>query len=188
MYVCIYIYKFIYIYIYIQLPCGQPLPPRLALQALGCKISRRWKPKSTKLDARVHQKTIKDQYKIYQKSIKNGSWRLLGGLGTFLTPRWPQERKVTPKIQVLAPSGGPCWGPESTQDRSGGLPKSSCFFDWFWGRVLAAFGPNLVPIWPPKPSNKRAKLAPKSMKRIDQDADQFFAWFLIGLGTPFLSL
>ena len=38
------------------------------------------------------------------------------------------------------------------------------FFDWFWGRVLVAFGPNLAPTWFQKPSQNGAKLFQKSIK------------------------
>ena len=50
-------------------------------------------------------------------------------------------------------------------NRSGGLPKSDHFFDCLWVRVLLPLGPNLVPTWPPKPSQNRSKLRGKLIKK-----------------------
>ena len=43
----------------------------------------------------------------------------------------------------------------------------------------------MAPTWPPKPFQNKTQVGPKIHQKRDQDADQFFASFLIGLGTLF---
>ena len=94
------------------------------------------------------------------------SWGVLG-------PSWRQDGPKSRKRRSPAKLRNGSWEPKSTKSRSGGLPKSDHFFDWFWGRVLVAFGPNLAPTWPPKPSQNPAKLAPRSIKKS-------IIWVLVG--------
>ena len=93
-----------------------------------------------------------------------GSWGLLGDLGPNMAPRRPQERKYSKNQNFFDPVLEAKLEPKSIQNRSEGLPKSSTIFNWFWGLVLVAFGPDLAPNWPPKPSQDRPKFVPKSSK------------------------
>ena len=63
------------------------------------------------------------------------------------------------------PSGPPSWEPQSSQNRSGALPKSSNFFDCFRGGVLVPLGANLGPTWRPKPSQNPPQLGQKLTKK-----------------------
>ena len=107
------------------------------------------------------------------EAVLGASWGFLGCLGAILAPRWPQEPKKWKSGDSSYASWGASWEPKSTQNRSGGLPKSDHFFDCLWGRVLLPLGPNLAPTWPPKPSQNRAKLAPRSIKKS-------IIWVLVG--------
>ena len=111
-----------------------------------------------------------------QKSTKNppkfGSWGLLGRLVGLLEGSWAhlgsKSQQVTKKVVRWTPLAPPSWTPNPTKlirIRSGGVPKSSRFFDWFWGRVLMPFGANMVPTWPPKTCQNQPKLVPKSIKK-----------------------
>ena len=82
------------------------------------------------------------------------SWGVLGDLGPNIAPRRSQERKYTKNLNIFYTLLAAKLEPRSTQNRSGGLPKSRTFFDGFWGQMLVAFGPNFGPTWPPKPSQR----------------------------------
>ena len=126
------------------------------------------------------QKSTKNRTKMNKTSIKNpaklGSWGLLGRLVGLLEGSWAhlgsKSQQVTKKpVRWTPPSQvGPKINQKLIKIRAGGLPKSSRFFNWFWGRVLMPFGANMVPTWPPKASQNRRKLVPKSI-----DADQILA-------------
>ena len=119
------------------------------------------------------------QNKNRSKIDLGGSW---GGLGTLLTPRWPQDRKSHQKGHKSITHMVPSWEPKSIQNRSGGLPKSITFFDGFWDQVLVAFGPNMAPTWPPKPSQNGAKMAQKSIKKLIKILMQILINFGADLG------
>ena len=72
--------------------------------------------------------------------------------------------KNDPKNQSFGPLLGAMLGTKIDKNRSKSDPKGDHFFDWFWGRVLMAFGPNLAPTWRPKSSQNRPKLDQKSIK------------------------
>ena len=120
------------------------------------------------MNPQTNQKPTKNQPKIHQ----NGSKISLGGcLGRLLGPlgaSWAHlGAKMAPRAKNVArrtPQDPPTWERKSTQNQSGGHPKSDNFFDCFWDRVWVPFGRNLAPSWPPKPSQHRAKLAPRSIK------------------------
>ena len=61
---------------------------------------------------------------------QEGSWR---GLGSILSPRGPQERKMLQNSKVGFPSWEPSWGSKSTKNRSWGDPKGDHFLDRFLG-------------------------------------------------------
>ena len=107
------------------------------------------------------------------EAVLGASWGFLGRLGAVLAPRWPQEPKKWKSGDSSYASWGASWEPKSTQNRSGGLPKSDHFFDCLWGRVLLPLGPNLAPTWPPKPSQNRSKLRGKLIKKS-------IIWLLVG--------
>ena len=130
------------------------------------------------MNPQTNQKTIKKSCKNPPKLLQNRSWRLswapLGASWGVLGPSWRQDGPKSQKKRLLAKLGNGSWEPKSTKNRSGGLPKSDYFFDWFCGRVLVAFGPNLAPTWPPKPSQNRPKLVPKSIKNWIKMLTNFF--------------
>ena len=73
--------------------------------------------------------------------------------------------KNDPKNQSFVPLLGAMLGTKIDKNRFQERSKRWSFFDWFWGRVLMAFGPNLAPTWRPKPSQNRPKLDQKSIKK-----------------------
>ena len=136
------------------------------------------------MNPQTNQKTTKKQPKNQPKINQNGSkislagclGRLLGLLGSswaHLGAKKPQEPKTHQHYHLWPPPGEPSWDQKFIKNWSGGLPKSDHFFDCLWGRVLLPLGPNLAPTWPPKPSQNRAKLAPRSIKKS-------IIWVLVG--------
>ena len=126
------------------------------------------------MNPQTNQKTTKKSTKNQPKWLQNRSWRLswapLGASWGVLGPSWRQDgsksQKSRPADPRRTPQGPPTWEPKSTKNRSSRLPKSDHFFDWFWGRVLVEFGPNLAPTWLPKPSQNRPKLVEKSIQNL----------------------
>ena len=106
--------------------------------------------------------------------VLGGSW---GGLGTKACRMHPACTQKDPQLEAKLAQVGPKLGPKIIENRSGGLPKSDHIFDWLWGRVLLPFGANLGPTWPPKPSQNRPKLAPKSIKICIKMLTTFFLEF-----------
>ena len=135
-------------------------PTRQQTNTTTSNKSRNEPPNQPKNHQKINQKSTKMAPKSVLEAVLGASWGFLGALGAVLAPRWPQEPKKEPPAKLRNGS----WELKSTQNCSGGLPKSDHFFDWFWGRVLVAFGPNLVPTWPPKPPQNRPKLVPRSIK------------------------
>ena len=133
-------------------------PTRQQTNTTTSNKSRNEPPNQPKNHQKINQKSTKMAPKSVLEAVLGASWGFLGRLGAILAPRWPKSRKRRPPAKL----GNGSWEPKSTKNRSGGLPKSNSFFDWFWGRVLVAFGSNLAPTWPPKPSQIRRKLAPPS--------------------------
>ena len=110
-----------------------------------------------------------------------GSWGALGGL---LGRSGPQEPKNRPK-NIRGPLSPPAPGPPSEAQnplKSGKIgsksdPKDDNFFDWLCGRVLVPFGTNLDPTWPPKSSQNRSELVPKSIKKVIKTPTKFLIHF-----------
>ena len=132
-----------------------------------------------------------------------GFWRGLGGqVGAMLGPN---ATKAGPKKQskksslfgrppepilmnfwwILAP---PSWSQDPPKTHSNWFrrpPKECCFF-WLifgsgFGGIWSQHGSNLAAQTPPKSSH----VGPKIHQKLDQDVNQFVAWFLIGLGHFF---
>ena len=133
------------------------------------------------VNPQTNQKTTKNQQQIHQNCSKISLGGCLGRLLGPLGASWAHlGAKMAPRAKKVArrtPQDPPTWEPKSTQNRSGGFPKSDHFFDCFWDRVLVPFGPNLGPTWPPKPSQNRAKLAPRSIKKSIKLLTQIFFHF-----------
>ena len=148
-------------------------PTRQQTNTTTSNKSRNEPPNQPKNHQKINQKSTKMAPKSVLEAVLGASWGFLGCLGAILAPRWPQEPKKWKSGDSSYASWGASWEPKSTQNRSGGLPKSDHFFDCLWGRVLLPLGPNLAPTWPPKPSQNRAKLAPRSIKKS-------IIWVLVG--------
>ena len=133
----------------------------------------------------TNPKTTKKSTNNLPKWLQNESGKLsgppLGASWELLGPSWRQEgHKSRKPIEITTgrpPPGEPSWDQKFFKNWSGGLPKSDHFFDWLWGRVLLPFGATLVPTWPPKPSQKRPKLVPKSIKKSIKLLTQIFFHF-----------
>ena len=109
------------------------------------KKSRNEPSTQPKNHQKINQKSTKMAPKSVLEAVLGASWGFLGRLGPILAPRRLQQPKILGNVNSSFPCWVPTWEPKFTQNRSGGLPKSSTFFDWFWGRILVAFGPNLAP-------------------------------------------
>ena len=123
--------------------------------------------------------------------VLGGPGGALGGLGYKGLPQPPRNHPATtqkdPQLEAKLAQVGPKLGPKIIKNRSGGLPKSDHIFDWLWGRVLLPFGANLGPTWPPKPSQNRPKLAPKSIKICIKMLTTFFLDFYSVWGRFFVN-
>ena len=139
-------------------------PTRQQTNTTTSKKSRDEPPNQPKNNQKINQKSTKMAPKSVLQAVLGASWGFLGALGPILAPRSPKSRKPINITTCRPPPGEPSWDQKFIKNWSGGLPKSDHFFDWLWGRVLLPFGANLGPTWPPKPSQNRPKLAPKSIK------------------------
>ena len=124
--------------------------------------------------------------------LPGGFWKVLGGFWTVLGSKRPlgwtvgSSRAVLGQLQShLGVQVGPKLGPKTFKNP---FRRPSQKWSYFWLVVGSGF----VAIWCQLGSNLAAKTFPKSTQvgskihqKLDQDADQIFAWFLIGLVTLF---
>ena len=106
-------------------------------------------PKSTKICPKSIQKSFQNRRKCgpnrstrLSETVLGASW---GASGGAWRPRRLQDGFKTPKVKVLTPSWGACWGPKSTKIGSKSDLKCDQFFDRFEDRFLERFGANLAP-------------------------------------------
>ena len=109
------------------------------------------------LALKIHQKSTQEPPKIYKKSIKNNIQDMIPFFTDF--PRF---------WRFLGTQVGSKIHKKLIKIRSGGVPKSSRFFDWFWGRILMPFSvtwfqlgrqklPKIDPSWFQNPSEKGSR-------------------------------
>ena len=89
---------------------------------LGRLLGPFWEPKSGQVGPKIHLEAVFVQKRRCSKNIGKREAR-----GTFLTPRWAQDRLKT--------------GPRRVQERSKSHAFFVLIFDSFWGRLGVVLGP-----------------------------------------------
>ena len=120
-------------------------PTRQQTNTTTSNKSRNEPPNQPKNHQKINQKSTKMAPKSVLEAVLGASWGFLGRLGPILAPRRPQEPKIFGNSNSNFISWGPTWELKSTQNRSGGLPKSCILLIGFGLRFWCHFCVYLVP-------------------------------------------